>query len=61
MVKQFMITEQLGPRDNSNWDLWFLDMAEFVATKSKDPSTKCGAVITRPDMPIAGLRNRRRS
>lgn len=27
------------------WDEYFSGMAHFVATKSKDPSTKCGAVI----------------
>ena len=31
------------------WDRWFLGMAEYVSTASKDPSTKCGAIITRPD------------
>jgi len=28
------------------WDLRFLEMAKLVSTWSKDPSTKCGAVIT---------------
>jgi len=27
------------------WDKRFLDLAEFVALWSKDPSTKCGSVI----------------
>lgn len=27
------------------WDRWFLGLAEYVSTASKDPSTKCGAVI----------------
>ncbi len=31
----------------SDWDARFLDMASLVATWSKDPSTKVGAVITR--------------
>ena len=31
----------------SDWDGRFLDMAALVATWSKDPSTKVGAVITR--------------
>lgn len=31
----------------SNWDGRFLEMAALVATWSKDPSTKVGAVITR--------------
>lgn len=31
----------------SKWDKRFLDMAKLVSTWSKDPSTKCGAVIVR--------------
>jgi dCMP deaminase len=30
----------------SKWDLRFLDLAELVSHWSKDPSTKCGAVLT---------------
>lgn len=30
-----------------NWDKRFLGLAEHVAAWSKDPSTRCGAVITR--------------
>jgi dCMP deaminase len=30
------------------WDRWFLGMAEYVATASKDPSTKVGSVIVDP-------------
>lgn len=30
-----------------NWDDYFLDIASLVATRSKDPSTKVGAVIVR--------------
>ena len=30
----------------SNWDQRYVDMAEFVAQWSKDPSTKTGAVVT---------------
>lgn len=32
-----------------SWDQYFLQMASFVATKSKDPSTKAGAVIVGPN------------
>lgn len=32
-----------------NWHEYFLDMAGFVSSKSKDPSTKCGAVIVSPN------------
>ena len=31
------------------WDQRFLDLAEFISHWSKDPSTKCGAVITDSD------------
>lgn len=30
---------------SSGWDEYFLDIAKLVATRSKDPSTKVGAVI----------------
>lgn len=36
----------------SNWGNYFLDIAKIVASKSKDPSTKVGAVIVRPDNTI---------
>jgi len=32
-------------RDELSWDDWFMEIAQVVAKKSKDPSTKCGAVI----------------
>lgn len=41
--------------DNPFTDKWanrFLDMAELVATWSKDPSTKCGAVIVNDERRI---------
>lgn len=34
------------------WDRWYLELAEFVSRKSKDPSTKCGAFLTRGREPI---------
>lgn len=37
------------------WDKRFIEMAEFVADWSKDPSTKVGAVIVRPDRTIASV------
>src|SRR5271156_7103341 len=33
----------------AKWDIYYLNMARYVSTKSKDPSTKTGAVIVRPD------------
>lgn len=41
--------------DTRKWDLRFLEMAKLVASWSKDPSTKCGAVIVRPDKTVASV------
>jgi dCMP deaminase len=35
------------------WDEWFLGLAAYIATRSKDPSTKVGAVIARRDNTVA--------
>ena len=40
---------------NQKWDLRFLALAQHVAQWSKDPSTKVGAVIVRPDRTIASM------
>lgn len=37
------------------WDLRFLRLAQQISTWSKDPSTKVGAVIVRPDKTIASV------
>lgn len=37
------------------WDIRFLMLAQHIAQWSKDPSTKCGAVIVRPDKTVASL------
>ena len=37
------------------WDMRFLDLAHTVACWSKDPSTKVGSVIVRPDKTVAAL------
>lgn len=34
------------------WDHRFLDLAKIVASWSKDPSTKCGAVLVRSDLTV---------
>lgn len=34
------------------WDQYFMSMSYFVAMKSKDPSTKIGAVIVGPDQEV---------
>jgi dCMP deaminase len=40
---------------NEKWDERFLELAKHVAGWSRDPSTKVGAVIVRPDKTIASL------
>ena len=37
------------------WDMFWLDMAEKVSTRSKDPSTKVGSVIVGPDQRFISL------
>lgn len=39
----------------SHWYQRFMSMAQLVSTWSRDPSTKVGAVIVRPDHTIASL------
>lgn len=47
--------EYMGQKSTrqAKWDMRFIDIAKVVSTWSKDPSTKCGAVVTRPDQTIA--------
>jgi dCMP deaminase len=40
---------------SEKWDVRFLDLAESVADWSKDPSTKVGSVIVRPDRTVSAL------
>jgi dCMP deaminase len=39
----------------SHWDTRFLDMARLVGSWSKDPRTKVGCVIVRPDHTVASV------
>lgn len=39
----------------NRWDKYFFDLCERNAAMSKDPSTKVGAVIVRPDKTIASM------
>lgn len=39
----------------ANWNERYLQMAELVGSWSKDPTTKCGAVIVRPDNTVASV------
>lgn len=42
-------------RESDYWDRFFTGMAGYIASASKDPGTKVGAVIVRPDRTIASL------
>jgi len=45
----------MGNLLNEKWDRRFLDLCKTIASWSKDPSTKCGAVIVRPNRTIVSL------
>lgn len=40
---------------DKSWDFTFLDLAKEMSKRSKDPSTKVGAVIVRPNKTIASM------
>ena len=40
---------------DEKWDSRFLELATLVSSWSKDPSTKAGAVIVRPDRSVIGM------
>ena len=40
---------------SDKWDIRFLRLAELISSWSKDPSTKTGCVIVRPDRTIASV------
>ena len=37
------------------WDIYYLGMAKYAASKSKDPSTQTGAVIVRDDWSVCSV------
>ena len=41
--------------DRQPWDHFFLELAKFYSMRSRDPSTKVGAVIVRRDNTVASL------
>lgn len=42
-------------KGRDKWDFRFLELAKHITSWSKDPSTKCGAVLVRPDRTIASM------
>lgn len=53
-VVGFRLSKLVMSREEK-WDRRFLEMARLVSTWSKDPSTKCGAVLVRPDLTVAAV------
>jgi dCMP deaminase len=41
--------------NRQSWDEFYLGLSEYMATRSRDPSTKVGAVIVRPDKSVASV------
>lgn len=42
-------------RTDGWWDEWFIGLAKYVSTASKDPSTKVGAVLVTPERRIVSV------
>jgi dCMP deaminase len=40
---------------NEKWDRWFLGLARYISTASKDPSTKVGAVLVNDLKQVVGM------
>jgi dCMP deaminase len=47
--------EEKDRPDANKWDKYFLEMCMHVSKMSKDPSTKCGCVIMRPDKTVVSV------
>jgi deoxycytidylate deaminase len=47
------IPVDIPPPVNTKWDYRFLALAEHISLWSKDPSTRVGAIIIRPNKSIA--------
>src|SRR6266850_3709075 len=42
-------------QSQQEWDKFYLGLCKYISTKSKDPSTKVGAAIVRPDNSMASI------
>ena len=47
--EDLLVAELKAHGKRKSWDQYFMGMAKYVATRSKDPSTQVGAVVTGPD------------
>jgi dCMP deaminase len=50
-----VLKDEASRERQEKWDHRFLNLAREVASWSKDPSTKVGAVVVRPDLTIATM------
>lgn len=50
-----MITKEQKTVSRPSWDEFFLGLSKYYSQRSKDPSTKVGAVIVRSDKTVAGM------
>lgn len=41
--------------ERQTWDEFYMGLAQYVSKRSKDPSTKVGAVIVRPDNSLCSV------
>ena len=55
VIKAEAVSEFLGRVNLRKWDNRFLEMAYLVGSWSKDPSTKVGAVIVRPEGTVVSV------
>ncbi len=46
---------EVAERRQAKWDQFYIGMAKYMATASKDPSTQVGAVIVRPNNTLASV------
>jgi dCMP deaminase len=54
-MKFSLYDAEIKKQRQEKWDRRFLEMATLVSSWSKDPSTRCGAVIVRPDMSVCSV------
>lgn len=47
--------EEFGEQDRLDWDTFYMDMCWNISKKSRDPSTKVGAVIVSMDNNIVSV------
>lgn len=54
-MEDMAVTNKITTHPADKWDLRFLQVAKLVSTWSKDPSTKTGAVIVRPNKSVVSV------